>query len=297
MLKKTIMKKLKKTFPEKCLRISSSIAIGASLFGLTANVDSVEAQSPAVCKDVLTQTTAKQNIFSENNSTVAAKLGSYGEYCLGSPDRFELVIYEMGLCKQNPITGTPKTFIKDNCVVTMSSTGGTTADLAGKTVTLPPATGRPANGTYTYAYITILNEFGLKGSISLDGTVYCSNSTGGVNSSVGCTAENHKEELDSFGFDDKFDADFGPEIMPTGGKVAALLTDSSLTRAANASSVTRLIGVFETNSGSPVIINDSVSGVEVELQVSDGGYGIGFDEFGVPQDFGSSPFKPSFTTF
>ena len=106
---------------------------------------------------------------------------------------------------------------------------------------------------------------------------------------------NHTEELDSF--DENFDADFGPETMPTGGKVSAILTDSSLTRAANASSVSRLIGVFETNSGSPVIINDRVNGVEVELQVSDGGYGIGFNELGVPQDFGSSPFKPVFTTF
>ncbi len=291
------MKKSKKTFLERFMRNYSSIVIGTALFGLTANVDSVEAQSPAVCKAVLTQSTSKQNIFSETESQVATKLDSYGDYCLGSPDRFEVVIYEMGLCTQNPIIGTPKAFTKDNCVVTMSSTGGTTADLAGKTVILPPATERPANATYTYAYITILNQFGLKGSISLDGTVYCSNSTGGVNSSVGCAAANHTEELNSFDFEESFEADFGPETMPTGGKVSAILTNSSLTRATDASSVTRLIGVFETNSGSPVIINDGVNGVEVELQVSDGGYGIGFNGSGVPQDFGSAPFKPVFTTF
>ena len=295
MSKQPIMKKFKHTFSKKLLRTSSSIAIGTAFLGLTTNIDPVKASAPAVCKDVLTQTTAKQNIFSENNSAVATKLDSYSDYCLGSPDRFELVIYEMGLCTQNPITGTPKAFSKDNCEVTMSSVAGTTADLAGSTVTLPPATGRPANATYTHAYITILNEFGLKGSISLNGTVYCSNSSGGVNSSAGCTAANHTEELDSF--DESFEADFGPENMPTGGKVSAILTDSSLVRATNASSVTRLIGVFETNSGSPVVINDEVNGVEVELQVSDGGYGIAFTESGVPEDFGSAPFKPVFTTF
>ena len=85
--------------------------------------------------------------------------------------------------------------------------------------------------------------------------------------------------------------------MPTGGKVSAILTDSSLTRAANASAVTRLIGVFETNSGSPVVINNGVNGLEVELQVSDGGYGIGFNSSGVPEVFGSAPFKPVFNTF
>ena len=135
-----------------------------------------------------------------------------------------------------------------------------------------------------------------RGSISLNENVYCSTSTGTeVNSSAGCTAANHNEELDTF--DEGFEADFGPETMPTGGKVSAILTDSSLTRAANASAVTRLIGVFETNSGSPVVINNGVNGLEVELQVSDGGYGIGFNSSGVPEFFGSAPFKPVFNTF
>ena len=298
MSKKPIMKNFKNTFLKRLLRSSSSIAIGTALLGLTTNMDSAKAQAPAVCKDVLTQTTPKKNIFSENNSDVATKLDLYNDFCLGSPDRFELVIYEMGLCTQNPITGSPKTFSKENCEVTMSSISGTTADLAGKTVTLPPATGRPANATYTYAYITILNEFGLKGSISLNGTVYCSTNTGEVNSNAGCTAQDHTEELDSF--DETFEADFGPETMPEslgGGEVSAILTDSNLTRAANATSVSRLIGVFKTNVGSPVVINDGVNGIEVELQVSDGGYGIAFTPTGVPADFGSSPFKPVFTTF
>ena len=295
MFQKPIMKNLKNNFSTRLLRSSSSIAIGTALLGLTTNMDSLKAEAPPLCKDVLTQTTAKQNIFSEDNAAVATKLDPYNDYCLGSPDRFEIAIYEMGLCTQNPISGTPKAFSKANCEVTMS-TDGATADLAGKTVSLPPASGRPTNATYTYAYIVILNEFGLKGSISLNGTVYCSTSTGTeVNSSAGCSAANHTEELDTFG--EGFEADFGPETMPTGGKVSAILTDSSLTRAANASAVTRLIGVFETNSGSPVVINDGVNGLEVELQVSDGGYGIGFNGSGVPEYFGSAPFKPVFSTF
>ena len=294
MFQQPIMKNLKNSFSKKLLRSSSSIAIGTALLGLTTNINAVKASTPALCKDKLTQTTLKKNIFSENNAQTRTALSSFNNYCLGSPDKFEIVIYEMGLCTQNPISGSPKAFSKDNCEVTMVSTGST-ADLAGKTVQLPGASTRPANATYTHAYIVILNEFGLRGSISLNGSVYCSDSSGGVNSSAGCTAANHTEELDTF--DEGFEADFGPETMPTGGKVSAILTDSSLTRAANASAVTRLIGVFETNSGSPVVINDGVSGLEVELQVSDGGYGIEFNNSGVPIDFGSAPFKPVFTTF
>ena len=294
MFQQPIMKNLKNIFSKKLLRSSSSIAIGTALLGLTTNINAVKASTPALCKDKLTQTTLKKNIFSENNAQTRTALSSFNNYCLGSPDKFEIVIYELGLCTQNPISGTPKAFSKDNCEVTMVS-NGSTADLAGNTVQLPGASTRPANATYTHAYIVILNEFGLRGSISLNGSVYCSDSTGGVNSSAGCTAANHTEELDTF--DEGFEADFGPESMPTGGKVSAILTDSSLIRAANASAVTRLIGVFETNSGSPVVINDGVNGLEVELQVSDGGYGIAFNSSGVPIDFGSAPFKPVFTTF
>ena len=76
------------------------------------------------------------------------------------------------------------------------------------------------------------------------------------------------------------------------------MTDSSLVRANTEAGVERLVAVFATNSGSPVVINDSVSGLEVELQVTDGGYGIQFDsDTGEVYDFGSMTFKPIFTTY
>ena len=86
--------------------------------------------------------------------------------------------------------------------------------------------------------------------------------------------------------------------MDGGGKVSALLTaaDSNLTTAASTGDVQRLIGVFETNSGSPVVINDSTNGLEMQLTVTDIGYGIQFQN-GEPLDFGSMPFKPVFATF
>ena len=97
MYQKPIMNKLKNIFSRRLLRSSSSIAIGTALFGLTTNMYSVKAEAPPLCKDVLTQTTAKQNIFSENSTAVATKLSSYDYYCLGSPDRFEIAIYGNGL--------------------------------------------------------------------------------------------------------------------------------------------------------------------------------------------------------
>ena len=110
-----------------------------------------------------------------------------------------------------------------------------------------------------------------------------------------------------------------PTDMPGGGKVSALLLkecsgstcEGSDGLASSQGEVARLLGVFETNSGSPVVITDSTNGVEVELVVksdpddptnSGGGYLlIGWDQGdGNGYDlrmFGSAPFQPKFTAF
>ena len=255
-------------------------------------------ETPDLCSDVLGTLDSSTGAYSKSASEIAED-GTF--FCAGTPDRFELSIYEMGLCTTNPIEDSPKVFSKTNCVESMVSTGGVTADLAGKTVDLPSSATRPANNTYTYAYIVIKNTFGLKGSLKIsDGSggvlQYCSTSDGSSTSATeSCTPVNHTETLTSF--DDTFSPDFGPAEMPSGGEVSAILTDSSLVRATEGG-VERLIGVFATNAGTPVVINDSVSGLEVELQVTDGGYGIEFNSnTGEVIDFGSMPFKPVFTTF
>ena len=228
-------------------------------------------------------------------------------FCSDTPERFEIIIHELGLCTAQPIqTGSPRTFSKDDCVVTMTSTG-VTADLANNVVSLPEMSGRPASNTYTHAYIIITNTFGLRGSVSIqngsgEDVKYCSgtngDSTAGTTAASGfCTAQDHTETLDDFG-DGSFSAYFAPATMDGGGKVSALLTaaDANLTTATNTGEVERLIGVFETNSGTPVVINDSTNGLEMQLTVTDIGYGIQFVN-GEPYNFGSMPFKPVFETF
>ena len=256
-------------------------------------------ETPDLCKDVLGTLDSSTGAYSKSATEIASD-GTY--FCAGTPDRFELDIYEMGLCTSNPITGSPKAFSKTNCVESMSTSSGITADLAGTTVDLPSADTRPANNTYKYAYIIIKNTFGLKGSLKIsDGSggiiQYCSTSDGSSTSAAtSCTPVNHTETLTSF--DNTFSPDFGPAEMPSGGEVSAILTDISLVRASSEAGVERLIAVFATNAGTPVVINDSVSGLEVELQVTDGGYGIQFDSnSGEVVDFGSMPFKPVFTTY
>ena len=270
---------------------------------------------------------------SGSDEATLAKLEELEE-CLHTPDQYKLTIYEMGLCTSDPTSAA--VFDKTNCVETMS-TSGTEIDLApgdstSKLAALPGASTRPASGTYTHAYILLGNGFKMKGSYQLSeadgGTTYYSKSStddwgpfGAADKTISA-AEEHTDLVDNmyFGEDDNgWDGVMSPTDMPGGGKVSALLLkecsgstcEGSDGVASSQGEVARLLGVFETNSGSPVVITDSTNGVEVELVVksdpndatnSGGGYlligwdegdGSGFDL----RMFGSAPFKPKFTTF
>ena len=95
-------------------------------------------------------------------------------FCTLSPEKYELTIYEMGLCTSHPITGTSGSLVydKSSCISTMISSSGITVDLAGgNALASLPAGERPPSNSYGYAYILISNNFTLKGSYTLsDGT-------------------------------------------------------------------------------------------------------------------------------
>ena len=266
------------------------------------------------------------------NATLNYIGGTLQGQCLHTPDQYVLTIYEMGLCTSDPTAA--GNFDKTSCVETMISTSGTEVDLApgsatSKTAALPAAPNRPANGSYTHAYILLGNNFKMKGSYELsDGTTYFSKEEedqwgkyGAANKTI-TSAQEHTDLVDNmyFGEDENgWDGVMTATAMPGGGSVSALLlkecSGDTCTGAnglaTSQGEVKRLLGVFETNSGAPVVINEATEGVEVELVVksdpsnpnaSGGGYlimgwdngdGNGFDLRG----FGSAPFKPKFTTF
>ena len=154
---KTIPMKFKQNF----LKNINSIAIGFGLFGFTAFPDVAKANAPQKCT-----TTIGAKVDGKYQKT-AAQIGNSMTFCSDTPERFEITIHELGLCTAQPIqTGSPRTFSKNDCVVTMTSTG-VTADLANNIVSLPEMNGRPASNTYTHAYIIITNTFGLRGSVSI----------------------------------------------------------------------------------------------------------------------------------
>ena len=313
---KTSIKKMK--LKRDLAKNINTFLIGFGLLGFAsfANTAKADEFTPDKCIDAI-----GAKVDGKYTKT-AAQIGNSVSFCTETPERFVITIHELGLCTSQPITvagENSKTFSKDNCVTTMTS-DGIAADLASGLVALPSMDGRPESNTYSHAYIIITNTFGLRGSVTLKNAQgadvkYCSmtnedvngsNSTGATTGGDLCTPENHTEILDTFGSTDEngvhtFDPYFPDEEMDGGGKVSALLTkgDANLTTAQNQGEVQRLIGVFETNSGSPVVINDATNGLEMELTVTDIGYGIqlGGANGGEPSYFGSMPFKPIFSTF
>ena len=210
--------------------------------------------------------------------------GTLQGQCLHTPDQYILTIYEMGLCTSNPVAA--GNFDKSTCVETMVSTSGTEVDLApgsasSKTAALPAAASRPASNSYTHAYILLGNNFKMKGSYELsDGTKYFSKEEedewgkyGAANKTI-LSAQEHTDLVDNMYFGDDnngWDAVMSATAMPGGGSVSALLlkecSGDTCTGAngvaASQGQVKRLLGVFETNSGAPVVITDSTEGVEV----------------------------------
>ena len=295
-------------FKRNLLKNINSIAIGFGLIGFNAFIDVANAESVPKCIEPLRGIGAKVD---GKYQKTAGEIGNEMDFCTETPERFVITIHELGLCTDTPIKAGPRRFSRDDCVVTMTS-DGVTGDLAKEVVALPEMNGRPPSNDYTHAYIILTNTFGLRGSVTIkngagpeDYAKYCSmkikdengsNSTGPTTTGNFCTAEDHTEVLDNFN-DEGYSAYFAPETLDGGGKVSALLTnsDTDLTIAANETEAKRLIGVFETD-GSKVKITDDTKGLEMQLSVTDIGYGITFTN-GEPTFFGSMPFKPIFTTF
>ena len=154
----------------KVFSLSSSIIISS----ITA--DKAKALDVYECPE--SGSTNANEAYIRNLDSTDTTFGS----CQTTPEKFELTMYEMGLCTSHPISGSDgsKVWDKSTCVTTMIDSLGVTVDLApgsasSKTASLPSAETRPPSGTYTHAFILLSNEFGLRGSYTFsNGTRYYS---------------------------------------------------------------------------------------------------------------------------
>ena len=236
--------------------------------------------------------------------TNPSNLAAVGGFCVLTPEKYGVKIYEMGLCKSNPLTN--NNFSKLSCFTSLSNSSPATTDMAtGATFNLTsqnPINVRPDIGNYTHAYIIISPEFELKFTYRLNNINYYSN---GINSSasnplnnVTTTAPSKPfiETLNDFG-DDEEGFSATARALVSGGSISALLTDANLNRSTAAAETQRLVGVFAPNN--PIQITKDTSGLEVNFIVTNQGGGLEACEGAIDQvcNYGSGPFSAKFTPF
>jgi hypothetical protein len=257
------------------LKLIRQLAVLSALtsYSFFTGTSSVKAQSMPVCPA---------------SGTVANLLATTA--CRGTPNRYEIIIYEMGLCTADPLGS--GTFVRTTCSATF--TGPTTADLAGgASVSLGSSGSRPADGSYSHAYIVLGNTFGLSGEYelsagSLAGTYRSdSNGTAVLNGAL----TNFTETLDNF--------DTGNPCSPIasdsvgGGTLTAVVADTTLVTASSCTGVSRIVASFAPSSS--IVIDSAATGLKVTFSVTDNGMTVMDGANGVVTHFTSGPFSPTFT--
>ena len=215
--------------------------------------------------------------------------------CAQTPEKYEIVIYEMGLCTgaSSPISG--GTLDRTNCTATFTNATGQTVDLAGSnSVTLDSSNStQPSPNTYTWGYMVMANTFGLKGSISTSQSTWRSTSNSMASNSSSTNAE-FTESLTNF--DSGNNCDSSASATMSLGTMSAILTDSDLAEATSCSGVTRLVGAFSPTTS--YTISPSTTALKMTFTVTNNGMSVipnPSSPFGVAQ-FGSGPFQMEITT-
>jgi hypothetical protein len=245
----------------------------------------------------------------------AAHLAEGGDGCLKAAEKYELTIYEMGLCTSDPLIQSSGNRIfsklEASCQTTFADDSGKTANIAGGlSVDLGNDKGsKPPNNTYTHAYIVLSTNITIKGKHTIEDTTYYSfEYDDGIYGKIGFSTTDPSlyaqftESVNDLSDTDSWGAYMPAISHPDGGSVTALLIGSEYSvenkfanAASSLSAVEKLIGVF-TPSGGGVSINDDVTGLEVKLDSTKGMavYFEGSDD-SARLGFGSAPFRPSFT--
>jgi hypothetical protein len=240
----------------------------------------------------------------------AENLAAEDDGCLKAAEKYELTIYEMGLCSSDPLilgSSGKRAFVKAACQTTFANDAGKIANIAGKrSVDLDTGIkgSRPRNNTYTHAYIILSNNITIQGKHAIGNTTYYSynyndNGLSTIDSSL---YAQFTESITNISQSEEWEAYMPALDLPDGDKVTALLigpgysvTNSAAIEASSESAIDKLIAVFIPGGG--VTIDDDALGLEVKLDSAKGMsvfYVSPEVEGNARLGFGSAPFKPTF---
>ena len=224
------------------------------------------------------------------------------EMCRTTPDKFQITIYEMGLCESNPYGTTTSgntTFDSSTCSVTFTNSTGFTTDVAaalasGTPVTMTGTDTRPKNGTYKYPYMLMGKVFTTRKTMTVGGVTYYNKSDGGA-TQVASDLADYAESLNTFAAGcDPYYINSPLDVGTISGYLAtnakAIDTTAGGLGCANA---TRLVGVI--NLTTPFEITDRTVGLTFTFNLTNNGVQVQADGAGAPDSFGSGPFSGYFT--
>ena len=299
-------------------KLAGSVVLFSGLVGLTAiSPIKVKASTSTATCAASGSLSYTDNDFTSRYGDGHSTPGSESEegMCYGTPAKYEITIYEMGICTEAPVQSSAATVSdtatdgfattdfdtidKSSCTVTTS--GSTTGDLAGSSsFTLTSGT-RPAAGEYEYAYIELGNVFVIEGEYAFtDGsttrTFYSNGTSSGstnVTETTGSTytTSEFSETLSTFGGSEEC-VHVGREQFTSGagGWLTAVVTDGTTVQTSCGASVNRIFGMFKPDTAFSV--SDSVTGMEVSITVTNSGMSVIGDGGGGGIDqLGSGPFK------
>ena len=229
--------------------------------------------------------------------------------CRFTPQLYKARVYEMGLCTTNPMSGASLDRTTCTTVFTASDqTNGSLHDFALGDAELVGTSTRPSNGTYTFPYIILKNQFTIKAEFERGGTTYYVKVNSGACDSVSTTApaEECTDSLTQFNQSGNCDGEYLGARFSGGTLNGYLMRSSDLDKRDGASDddgsgacdgVDRLVGVMELDV--PVVITPSTMSFKFTFNVT--GYGAQmFTGAARPNDNpngggGSGPFSGFFT--
>ena len=243
--------------------------------------------------------------------------------CAFAPDEYTVTIYEMGLCTSAPtVPTTSSAYTLGTCTTVISSASGQTINLAaGSELALTGVT-RPANATYTHAYMVLGNSFGIKVTKQFTNTMhrfntatsgnFCWSTTGTLHNSdynevpadptpfASCGAEGDAAPAMYTEILDEFDVNtysFGPVSTESGSLTAYLVTDSNDRLVSAVKTADRIFGsqilatpVEVTNTSSSFVVSFGVNQATNTIMSDEGSLNT-YDLIA----FGSGPFSAFIT--
>ncbi len=231
--------------------------------------------------------------------------------CSAEPSYYGITVYEMGLCPSEPDAPTTSSVTDlTACEVVFESSTGSLVEVQNGVTSTPTGTfSRPANGTYTHAYMRLGNTFLIKGEVDFGtnwaaGVItnrYCISPTATTdNETAGATgtcsgASGVTPLLVSSELVDLSGASNTNVKTETVGELTVYLlkTNQQLTDTTDTTAVTGVDAVLGLQSfPNSIVITDETTALDANITVSEG---MTITINGTDAEFDSGPFQLELT--